>query len=56
LGNQAAAGLPPRFNALAHASDGPDAARPEIGIFFPPAEIHAYEPTIRPRLRAADEG
>ena len=40
---------------LVHASDGPDAARREMEIFFQPDEIHAYEPTIRPWLRAADE-
>jgi nucleoside-diphosphate kinase len=40
---------------LVHASDGPDAAVREIGIFFAAEEIHAYEPTIRPWLRAADE-
>ncbi len=40
---------------LVHASDGPEAAAREIGIFFTDAEIHSYEPTIRPWLRAADE-
>jgi nucleoside-diphosphate kinase len=40
---------------LVHASDGPDAAKREIEIFFQLAEIHPYEPTIRPWLRAADE-
>ncbi len=41
---------------LVHASDGPDAAVREIEIFFTDAEIHSYEPTIHPWLRAADEG
>ncbi len=40
---------------LVHASDGPEAAVREIEIFFTEAEIHSYEPTIRPWLRAADE-
>jgi nucleoside-diphosphate kinase len=40
---------------LVHASDGPAAAAREIEIFFTPEEIHAYTPTIRPWLRAADE-
>jgi nucleoside-diphosphate kinase len=40
---------------LIHASDGPDAARREIDIFFRAEEIHAQEPTIGVWLRAADE-
>jgi nucleoside-diphosphate kinase len=40
---------------LVHASDGPDAAKREIEIFFRPDEIHSYEPTIRVWLRAASE-
>ena len=40
---------------LVHASDGPDAAKREIAIFFQVEEIHSYEPTIQPWLRAADE-
>ncbi len=40
---------------LVHASDGPESAVREIGIFFSDDEIHAQEPTIRPWLRAADE-
>jgi nucleoside-diphosphate kinase len=40
---------------LVHASDGPEAACREIEIFFTPAEIHAYDPTIRAWLRAKDE-
>jgi nucleoside-diphosphate kinase len=41
---------------LVHASDGPEAARREMEIFFEHDEIHAYTPTIQPWLRAADEG
>jgi nucleoside-diphosphate kinase len=40
---------------LVHASDGPEAAKREIEIFFRPEEIHSYEPTIRAWLRAAGE-
>jgi nucleoside-diphosphate kinase len=40
---------------LIHASDGPEAAKREIAIFFQPDEIHTYEPTIIPWLRAEDE-
>lgn len=40
---------------LVHASDGPESALREIEIFFGEAEIHSYEPTIRPWLRAAGE-
>ncbi len=40
---------------LVHASDGPEAAKREIGIFFDQQEICEYEPTIRPWLRAVDE-
>lgn len=40
---------------LVHASDGPESATREIQIFFRPDEIHAYEPTILPWLRAEDE-
>jgi nucleoside-diphosphate kinase len=32
---------------LVHASDGPEAARREVEIFFAPAEIHDYTPTLR---------
>jgi nucleoside-diphosphate kinase len=39
---------------LVHASDGPDSAAREIKIFFDEAEIHGYEPTIAPWLRADD--
>ena len=40
---------------LVHASDGPDAAVREIGIFFDSSEIHDYEPTIACWLQADDE-
>ncbi|MEA1952697.1 MAG: nucleoside-diphosphate kinase [Planctomycetota bacterium] len=40
---------------LVHASDGPESAKREIGIFFDDGEICEYEPTIRPWLRAVDE-
>ena len=40
---------------LIHASDGPEAARREIDLYFKPAEIHSYAPTIASWLRAADE-
>lgn len=40
---------------LVHASDGPDAARREIEIYFQPNEICSHQPTITPWLRAADE-
>ena len=40
---------------LVHASDGPDAARREMEIFFRDDEICTYEPTILPWLRSPDE-
>jgi nucleoside-diphosphate kinase len=40
---------------LVHASDGPEAASREMEIFFNSGEIHAYDPTIRPWLRSAEE-
>jgi nucleoside-diphosphate kinase len=40
---------------LVHASDGPEAAQREIGLYFKPEEIIGYEPTITPWLRAGDE-
>jgi nucleoside-diphosphate kinase len=40
---------------LVHASDGPDAARREMELFFTSQEIHPYEPAIGPWLRARDE-
>jgi nucleoside-diphosphate kinase len=41
---------------LVHASDGPEAATREIALYFKSDEICAGELTIRPWLRAADEG
>jgi len=40
---------------LVHGSDGADAAKREIALYFRDDEICAHEPTIRPWLRAADE-
>jgi len=40
---------------LVHASDGPDAAKREIALYFKPEEICGYEPTVTPWLRASDE-
>jgi nucleoside-diphosphate kinase len=40
---------------LVHASDGPDAAKREIALYFQPDEICEFEPTIAPWLRASDE-
>lgn len=40
---------------LVHASDGPEAAQREIGLYFKPNEIHSYTPSITPWLRAGDE-
>lgn len=40
---------------LVHASDGPEAAAREIGLYFAPHEILGYEPTLSPWLKAADE-
>jgi nucleoside-diphosphate kinase len=40
---------------LVHGSDGPDAAKREIALYFRDDEICTYDPTIRTWLRAADE-
>ena len=40
---------------LVHASDGPEAAAREIGLYFKPEEMCGYEPSITPWLRAGDE-
>jgi nucleoside-diphosphate kinase len=40
---------------LVHASDGPEAAKREIDLYFKPEEIVEFEPTITPWLRASDE-
>ena len=41
---------------LVHASDGAEAAQREIDLYFDSEEVHPYEPTVTPWLRAADEG
>ncbi len=40
---------------LVHASDGPDAAKREIALYFRDDEIFPYDDTLTPWLRAADE-
>jgi nucleoside-diphosphate kinase len=40
---------------LVHGSDGPDAAKREIALYFRDDELCADEPTLAPWLRAADE-
>lgn len=40
---------------LVHASDGPDAAKREIGLYFKSDEIHSYVPTLDPLFKAGDE-
>src|SRR5882757_7404757 len=40
---------------LVHASDGPDASKREIALYFRDDELYSYEPTLKPWLRAADE-
>ena len=40
---------------LVHASDGPEAAAREIGLYFRPQEISAGDLTLTPWLRAGDE-
>jgi nucleoside-diphosphate kinase len=40
---------------LVHASDGPEAAKREIALYFKFEEICEFEPTITPWLRAGDE-
>jgi nucleoside-diphosphate kinase len=40
---------------LVHGSDGPEAAKREIALYFKDAELCAYEPTITQWMRAADE-
>ena len=41
---------------LVHASDGPDAAKREIELYFKPEEICSSDLTITPWLRASAEG
>jgi nucleoside-diphosphate kinase len=40
---------------LVHGSDGPDAAKREIALYFRDDEICSYEPTLRPWTTAQDE-
>ncbi len=40
---------------LVHASDGPEAAAREIGLYFTDAEICPFDLSITPWLRASDE-
>jgi nucleoside-diphosphate kinase len=40
---------------LVHASDGPDAAVREVGLYFSADEICSYQPTLTPWMRAVDE-
>jgi nucleoside-diphosphate kinase len=40
---------------LVHASDGPDAAKREIDLYFKPEEILPYQPTLSGWLKAEDE-
>jgi nucleoside-diphosphate kinase len=47
-------GLSRQMN-LVHASDGADAARREIEIYFTPSELMSSKPTIAPWLCAPDE-
>ena len=41
---------------LVHASDGPEAAAREIELYFSKDQVQSYEPTVKPWLRADDEG
>ena len=40
---------------LVHASDGPEAARREIELYFSPSEVIGYQPTLTQWMRASDE-
>ncbi|HIF30819.1 MAG TPA: nucleoside-diphosphate kinase [Planctomycetes bacterium] len=40
---------------LVHASDGPESATREIDLYFETGEVLAYEPTLTPWFKAADE-
>jgi nucleoside-diphosphate kinase len=40
---------------LVHGSDGPEAAKREIELYFREEELCAYEPTLTPWQRASDE-
>jgi len=41
---------------LVHGSDGAEAAAREIALYFKPNELCSYTPTLKPWLRADDEG
>lgn len=41
---------------LVHASDGPEAAAREIGLYFTAAELCPYSVCLTPWMRAGDEG
>lgn len=40
---------------LVHASDGPEAAEREMGLYFKPEEICSYDLSLTPWYRASDE-
>jgi nucleoside-diphosphate kinase len=40
---------------LVHASDGPEAAKREIELYFSPSEVIGYQPTLTQWMRASDE-
>lgn len=40
---------------LVHGSDGPEAAKREISLYFSDKELCEYTPTITPWMRASDE-
>ncbi len=40
---------------LVHASDGPEAAKREIELYFSPSETIGYQPTLTQWMRASDE-
>jgi len=40
---------------LVHASDGPDAAKREVALYFDDSELHSYEPTLVGWFKASDE-
>jgi nucleoside-diphosphate kinase len=40
---------------LVHASDGPESAEREIGLYFQSDELFSYAPTLTPWFRADDE-
>lgn len=41
---------------LVHASDSPESAAREIGIYFQPHEVHGWEPSLACWLQAPGEG